>query len=351
MNEEMYEEEDDDLPMQYRRINALNPGLAYSAFNERVNSYLAGQIGVRNYLHQAIFQANQNQYANQFLNQSLQSNVNGFPSGTMSPSAMTGPFVGQSPAQWAMPNMSGMQPGQHARSASTPTDRANHAQTQSEQLHSNFDARRMSIPVRTTPSPSAPSPASQSQNKTPHSADPQNPSPALQTARIPAHSPSMPSSSRSDQLYPLTTKLPIEAQQLIDGSTAFSHAVHPSMMTAGVPMPSTAAYNYNPNFAPRKPHGNTPTGLQQTLSPYNMHSQQAVSPPYSEPQSAMSAPATLDFGFNGDMFSDLGGFGDSQYNFDLDFGGTSHNSGQNTPASNGEPWNETDFFNYAAASD
>jgi len=53
VNEEMYEEEDDDLPMQYRRLTAHLNGNA-SDFNRRLAAYLTNQVAMRDALDQAI---------------------------------------------------------------------------------------------------------------------------------------------------------------------------------------------------------------------------------------------------------------------------------------------------------
>lgn len=63
INEEMYEEEDDDLPFQYRRLTAhLQTGSA--DFNRRLAAYLTNQIAMRTALDQAI----NNTYAQQYPN-------------------------------------------------------------------------------------------------------------------------------------------------------------------------------------------------------------------------------------------------------------------------------------------
>lgn len=56
----MYDEEDDDLPLQYRRSSTLHPSQPCSAFHERINNSMFGQIGMRTYLHEAIYRAKQN---------------------------------------------------------------------------------------------------------------------------------------------------------------------------------------------------------------------------------------------------------------------------------------------------
>lgn len=62
-NEEMYEEEDDDLPLQYRRLTAhLQTGSA--DFNRRLSAYLTNHVAMRSALEQSIHQS----YAQQFPN-------------------------------------------------------------------------------------------------------------------------------------------------------------------------------------------------------------------------------------------------------------------------------------------
>lgn len=63
INEEMYEEEDDDLPMQYRRLTAhLQTGSV--DFNRRLAAYLTNQVAMRNAMDQMI----SNSYAQQYPN-------------------------------------------------------------------------------------------------------------------------------------------------------------------------------------------------------------------------------------------------------------------------------------------
>lgn len=341
MNEEMYEEEDDDLPMQFRRINALHPGLAYSAFNERVNSYLAGQIGVRNYLHQAIYQANQanqsnQQYNNPFFNPMVSQQQNG---------QQQGPFQMGAPSDRA---------NSHSRSASVATPQGCASQQQQNASAKSStplgsDGRRVSMPAASATTPGSRSATSKPTSPNQTSASPQSTRPAV-------------SPSAYDQsMFPLTTRLPNEAQQLIDGQQSF-YGVQPNQMTPGLPMPSMGNYSYNPNVKPSKRDSASgeQTGLNQTLSPFSMHQTQVTSSPFSETLSAATGPSNLEYSFGYDMFNSNGGddFADSK--FDFDFGGfgsgantfNANNSGQVTPAAGMDSqWNPDDFFNYSAASD
>ncbi|KAM3422274.1 hypothetical protein BST61_g2635 [Cercospora zeina] len=331
MNEEMYEEEDDDLPMQFRRINALNPGFAYSAFNERVNSYLQGQIGVRNYLHQAIYQANQNYNANQMFNPMLQQS-------------------GQQAWQMAMQNNPSTPA--HARSASIATPQAFASQQQSspDAKPTTPDAQQSTstpVPPATRPSPEHRRQSSTSIAPAPHTTQPQTPGHSTH----PVASPSLEG--------PLTLQLEPNVQQLVDGQQV-ALGVQSYMMSTGVPMPSMN-YSYNPNGKSIKrdsPIGRH-AGLQQTLSPYNMHHDISSRPLYQEPMSATSAPGALDYNFGFDMLSaDFGDnftpAADSKFPFELDFSsgphtGDANNSGQVTPAGLEASWNPDDFFNYPAS--
>lgn len=77
VNEEMYEEEDDDLPMQYRRLTAhLQTGS--TDFNRRLSAYLTHHVAMRSALDQAIT----NSYAQQYPNapQFAHNHQNSYPS-------------------------------------------------------------------------------------------------------------------------------------------------------------------------------------------------------------------------------------------------------------------------------
>lgn len=304
MNEEMYEEEDDDLPMQFRRINALNPGFAYSAFNERVNSYLQGHIGVRQALHQAIYQANQSYTANQLLNPMIQHH-----------------------AQQQQFQMS-MQPQQ-----SMGTSQGFASQRQS---HNDAEAVVSPAPGSSTSATRTIS----SQPPTPHGLQQTPP-----TQPLP--------SPLSDN--PLTFKLDTNTQQLVDGQQG-AFGVQPLQMSSSVPTPSN--YSYYPNLKPAKRDSgaSVQTGLDQTLSEYSMqHNNYSTGPLYQDPQSSLSAPGAFgDYNYGGfDMLtSDFSSENnDSKYFFDQDFSGSggltgnASNSGQVTPAGMENEWNPDDFFN------
>jgi hypothetical protein len=89
INEEMYEEEDDDLPMQYRRLTAhLQTGSA--DFNRRLAAYLTNQVAMRSAMEQMVNTGYPAQYGNPQYPQTAQG---------MFQSPMLPPQMTQSPQQ------------------------------------------------------------------------------------------------------------------------------------------------------------------------------------------------------------------------------------------------------------
>nr|OQO31734.1 hypothetical protein B0A51_01082 [Rachicladosporium sp. CCFEE 5018] len=176
INEEMYEEEDDDLPMQYRRLTA-HLQTQNADFDRRLAAYLTNHVAMRSALGQAVSDAWQN---NQF------NNISQF----MNPNMMQMPTQGQIPQQqqhafnntpmmppqpqqqqqqpqqtsrsptnyrqapYPVNHGQSMQPGQHSRSASiaTPKDHGLHLKlprsTQSPVDNVKFQDRRASLPLQ-----------------------------------------------------------------------------------------------------------------------------------------------------------------------------------------------------------
>lgn len=103
INEEMYEEEDDDLPHHYRRLTAhLQTGSA--DFNQRLSAYLTNHVAMRSALDQAV----RDSYATQAAQHAAQSqnpylNPNGMPNPQMGyPPHM---FGNGPPPPYMIPNM------------------------------------------------------------------------------------------------------------------------------------------------------------------------------------------------------------------------------------------------------
>lgn len=148
INEEMYEEEDDDLPMQYRRLTAhLQTGSV--DFNRRLAAYLTNQVAMRNAMDQMI----NNSYAQQY------PHAPQFPHNTnnqtpFSPSISQSPTNTQRSAPYPSPHQSAFkQPLNRSYSGATPND-----SSQSGGPHSNglpfagSHERRLSTPAEIAPS-------------------------------------------------------------------------------------------------------------------------------------------------------------------------------------------------------
>ncbi|KAG9230306.1 hypothetical protein BJ875DRAFT_445157 [Amylocarpus encephaloides] len=107
INEEMYEEEDDDLPAQYRRLTAhLQTGSA--DFNRRLSAYLTNHVAMRSVIEQAV----NNSYAQQY------GGMGQFANNTMYPSPMLAHQQQQQFQQQSRPQSPSMY-----RSAPYPTSR------------------------------------------------------------------------------------------------------------------------------------------------------------------------------------------------------------------------------------
>lgn len=331
-NEEMYEEEDDDLPMQYRRFSALNPGQPYSAFQHRVQNYMTGQVGMRNYLHEAIYNANQNtaqqKYFNALMQQQQQQQQQSGNDGFVAASFQNAAQVPWSPNQSTQPE----QPVFRTESFSySPAPKQEQSPTFTP------DARNMSL--------SLPSPGSRRHG---------NSSSASRPTQQPNQSPQRTSTSSRhsvsslDELDPFSATLPANQQQLLDGNPAFTNVVHPSQMTPGLSMPS----NYHHQFDILSKTNNTPgseqfafgqKNLNQTFTTQNMQGMQYAQNP------ASSMPTESDF--SREMAQDSSWFDDSAL-FDFDRNNSEpirpgHHSGQDTPL---DANCFDDFFEFTTAS-
>lgn len=161
INEEMYEEEDDDLPMHYRRLTAhLQTGSV--DFNRRLAAYLTNQIAMRSAMDQMINNSYAQQYPNapQFAHNTpgvypspMANSNNHMPSPTSTYRAAPYPSLHQ-------PNFRNMHV--RANSVATPSDLSNNQQSLaysspgSSTPTPSLDARRMSLPATTTPATRSP---------------------------------------------------------------------------------------------------------------------------------------------------------------------------------------------------
>ncbi|KAI9878462.1 MAG: hypothetical protein M1830_000796 [Pleopsidium flavum] len=347
VNEEMYEEEDDDLPMQYRRLTAhLQTGSA--DFNRRLAAYLTNHVAMRSALDQAIT----NSYAQQYPNA---------PHFAHNQSMYTSPMMPQSiPMQspqayrqspYPTPGAPGYRPQAHGRSASVVASHelAGFAQTSTNpspaEATNQVDHRRMSMPPSVS-SASAATPSRTPQSlQTPHS-DPtasqstlpfnltQEPLQSVpQQQSVPLHHQAMqaPYSMGGLQDFgPFTTSLPMESQMLL-GSALDPNDPLTSMFMAGSEAMVQPYYNFNPSASMSKQRNFHPSydGMSATLAPSALDmspDQLSYTNPSSTSSDSLPTPA---FNFNYD-----GAFGDLKA-ANLTRSSSTQGSGGVTPAIDG----------------
>lgn len=295
VNEEMYEEEDDDLPMQYRRLTAhLQTGSA--DFNRRLSAYLTNHVAMRSALDQAITNSYAQQYPNapQFAHNQQPMYPSPFLAHNMQQQSSPTSYV-QSPylAQSTPTSRS----GQHVRSASAAgtQDTPGYTQpatTQSSPIDPSASAelRRTSIPSTMLSKSVSPVSSRTPQPLQSRPAVPPKTSSFLTNQQIPAYSnakqdgqpnqpmraPPQPQINQQpttnmfgfQDFSPFTTALPTESQMLL-GSALDPNDPLTSMFMAGsenAPMPNY--YNTTPaslmkqrNFHPSY------DGMSATLAP------------------------------------------------------------------------------------
>lgn len=275
INEEMYEEEDDDLPLQYRQLTAhLRTG--NSDFNNRLAAYLTSNVAMRSALEQSIHNSYAQQYPNapQFIPQ--YSSV--FPSPMlahqqqqqsqpqqqmMQPSQNLLPYR---PVPYPAPrpqNQSFSQPDQHighVRSASIATPQGLSGPAQSSPMPLPDNIRRQSLPATSLIKAD-----SSVQIQTSLSA----------TSVAPPHRPSFPQGS-FDQSQPFDMNaylnnfgtfgtvppLPAESQAFL-GSAFPPNNPYTSMMMAGGDGFAGNSFNFSTNQAFQQ----TPSGGKQQTQP------------------------------------------------------------------------------------
>ncbi|KAL6709482.1 hypothetical protein ACN47E_001417 [Coniothyrium glycines] len=317
INEEMYEEEDDDLPTQYQRLNA-HLHTTSVMFNKKLHDYIATQHGVRNMFMSQYQNPSYQQFGGQFPANTTQfqpqTNNNWLNPATMLPPQQLSPSTSQG-FQQAQPYSPTVQQQQGFRQAPyhIPQRPQPHQRSLSIQLPpapTSFDltaqhlasgnttpaggiSRRQSLPPHAFEQQSQSavdakpvvSPSSITQvNQQRQSTSPQTASPAaLSIQQSPrrqsdadtptsySYSPTnYPFSSQVLGTNPLTMSLPPESQQMI-GSALDPNDPRTALFMAGsdnYPQPFAPTYTYNPNIG--KPRTATTTdsvtGPSQTLS-------------------------------------------------------------------------------------
>lgn len=387
VNEEMYEEEDDDLPMQYRRLTA-HLQTSNADFDRRLAAYLTNHVAMRTALGQAVSGINQQQqpYPNaaQFADQSQQFQQNNFmftnPNNSMMPPQNQSPSMQR---QSPFPQSSQAFRNMHNRSASIASPNEIHhgysntfAQQQTSAEGMKMEDRRMSLPVQgmpqtpvnqfqmapqsqqtpqPLPTPSSVSPAAsrtssssnlanlkfeaaqqgyfnknQQRSPTSTSVQPQQ----MQASTFPSAFNTSGGFDMSGAGNPFSTTLPMESQQLLGGSFDPNDPMT-SMLMGGDSHPF---YSYNPS----NPNGTSSKNFTSTSGAEGMN--------------ATLAPGMLDtnvsqFGFPGpqsastdSVLSPWNGFGmgfGNQFGdpFKTGFSASGHTSGQVTPSAD-QDWSQ-----------
>lgn len=246
----MYEEEDDDLPSQYRRINAhLQSNSA--DFNRRLAAYLTTSVAMRS----AVDQMN-NPYAPQYPMTTppyTQPRTNMFQS-PMLPQHQQG--MVQSPtgvpsyrhAPYPAPHMPGFRQA-HGRAYSTATVPKN-PKASPASLDTALDQRRMSTPATI-----------------PASVDTVKPEPDYFRQTQSAHIPQQPFNPYwQDLSSPFTTSLPPEAQQMLAGT----QALDPNDPFSASLLQGSEQYVNHPYY-PWAPQGDSKTSINSMpLTQYGM---------------------------------------------------------------------------------
>ena len=240
----MYEEEDDDLPIQYRRLTA-HLQTQSPDFNRRLAAYLTNHVAMRSALEDSITSSYAQQYPNapQFAH-----NHSVFQSPLMQQSPMQSPTSNQHRSApyptSGSPNYRGG-PFTHGRSASIATPQELHQQTDpardvQPQNQANFN-RRMSMPPA--------QPTSTGHGNTSQDQGQQN---MLQS-----------------DFTPFSTALPMESQMFL-GSALDPNDPMTSMLMAGSEnMPQYNPLSANDALSPNKSRHLHPSfdGLSSTLAP------------------------------------------------------------------------------------
>jgi hypothetical protein len=315
VNEEMYEEEDDDLPTQYQRLNAHLQTSSW-LFNRKLHDYIATQHGVRNmFLHQQFPGMQTYAPPMQSNNQAPFMNASMLPPQTFNPATpgfaqSTQPYNAQGFQQQQpqsgyrhAPYNIPQRPQPHQRSASISTVLTGQSlgmpASQSDSTATSPGAdhtRRMSLPPQALEQVSQNGREGSSRpslSRTPTSpVSPQQPSAPASGSGTPLpkseHStptsyqfPALPfNTSQVLQMNPLSFSLPPESQQFV-GSVLDPNDPRTASLMAGsenLPQPFMGTYTYNPNISPKAANraaGDQPTmnprfsasGMTQTLAP------------------------------------------------------------------------------------
>lgn len=289
INEEMYEEEDDDLPLQYRRLTAhLQTGSA--DFNRRLAAYLTNQVAMRSAMEHMVNNSYQPQYpgAPQY-----QQNLNMFQSPMMpqhsNPHSPMSSYRQQPYPSPHHPNFRAM----HGRAYSTAA--VPQQQHTPPTPHQSMDHRRMSTPGAIPPS------------STPINTDGIKPDPDYGRQTQSATMPNGNFAPLWQDMGPFTTSLPPEAQQML-GPALDPHDPFQAMMMNGSEHYNNSSYypwhdmSHGVKGMPVHPsaYGMSATLAPAALAPHSEAVSSATTPTTSGPTSIDSkAPSSgIDFNFS-----------------------------------------------------
>lgn len=325
----MYEEEDDDLPMQYRRLTAHLQSQNVH-LDRRLQAYVAHQVAMRTGgWTQGAFQGNdQNQFmGSQFMNPSfMQMQQPAYQQQSMMPPQQQQmhrmssnyrqspyPVSNQMAPQWQQraspmgtPNYPSYQQQQPPQSAHPSPSEAAHAgsrRTSTQMPQAMPHTPQSQHAFQPAPSPQQLSPAMSRKDASSNAATPYNtgrPSQSPQQVPTPPQQPQQQQGKAfsspfnadfeqqlQDRSNPLTMELPMESQQILGGSMAFdmndplSQMFMPSQIPnyhqSGMKQQQQPFYSYNPNGKPRSSGSNSNSnsqsgteGLSQTLAPASL---------------------------------------------------------------------------------
>ena len=284
INEEMYEEEDDDLPTQYQRLNA-HLHTTSVMFNKKLHDYIATQHGVRNMFMSQYQNPSFQQYGGQFSQEgngfTAPQTTNWLPT-TMMPPQQFNQQTPQSFNQQSQPSQSNSAQPQGVRASPYHISQRLHQRsasiavpafdaTMQQGISTPQDARRLSLPAQagvddqarpalsrgpsfaqqqpTSPHTDSPSPMSGSGQRTPQlQADSGTPvSNPFSPMNFPMGSQMLSGPS------PLSMALPAESQQFV-GSILDPNDPRTAMFMSGsehIAQPYGTGYTYNPNYSPK----------------------------------------------------------------------------------------------------
>lgn len=248
INEEMYEEEDDDLPLQYRRLTAhLQTGSA--DFNRRLAAYLTNQVAMRSAMEQMV----NNQYPPQYGNpQYPQASQGMFPSPMMPPQNMThSPQQSYRAAPYPSPHQANFRQ-LHARAYSMTGPNA------TPNPREAMDHRRMSTPGNVQQI--GPKPV----NTDSKESDPEYMR-QTQSATVPGSQFPM-----WQDMLPITTSLPPESQQMLGPALDMNDPFQAQLMNGSDQFTNLAGYPWGDSSRGIKGmpvHPSAWPGMSATLAP------------------------------------------------------------------------------------